>query len=183
MVTSGWELTEEGTICSRLTRAPMCGGDVVTEWARKQEGRRLPTEILQTPRGGCVDPATRLGGYTRSLVCGISQVWYRSHSVANAMSLLSWGDREALRRRMNGNPHVADAKACRAVLWWDMLPEVMTAARVASERRARWVSPHCQMSERDSRSGLAKLSRIIVITKECFEVVKLSLVSDSKQHS
>lgn len=42
-----------------------------------------------------------------------------------------------LNRRMKRNPHVLDARACRAVLWWNILSEAMDAAREAEERRSR----------------------------------------------
>lgn len=38
---------------------------------------------------------------------------------------------------MKRNPHVLDAKVCRAVLWWNILGEAMDAAQEAEARRAR----------------------------------------------
>lgn len=42
-----------------------------------------------------------------------------------------------LRRRMKRNPHVLDARVCRAVLWWSILGEAMEAAKQAERRRAK----------------------------------------------
>lgn len=38
-------------------------------------------------------------------------------------------------RRMKRNPHVLDARVCRAVLWWNLLGEAMDAAKDAEKRR------------------------------------------------
>lgn len=40
-------------------------------------------------------------------------------------------------RRMKRNPHVLDARVCRAVLWWSILGEAMDAAKEAERRRAK----------------------------------------------
>lgn len=40
-------------------------------------------------------------------------------------------------RRMKRNPHVLDARVCRAVLWWSILGEAMEAAKEAERRRAK----------------------------------------------
>lgn len=38
---------------------------------------------------------------------------------------------------MKRNPHVLDAKVCRAVIWWNILGEAMDAAQEAEARRSR----------------------------------------------
>lgn len=38
---------------------------------------------------------------------------------------------------MKRNPHVLDARVCRAVIWWSILVEAMEAAKEAERRRAR----------------------------------------------
>ncbi|CAM9903247.1 unnamed protein product [Laminaria digitata] len=38
---------------------------------------------------------------------------------------------------MKRNPHVLDAKVCRAVLWWNILGEAMDKAQEAEVRRSR----------------------------------------------
>lgn len=96
-----------------------------------------PTEVLQTPKGGAIDPHTRLKGYTMSTMLGISQVWFVTHHVGHVMKTLRSGRLEELHRRMKRNPHVLDVKVCRAVLWWNILGEAMDAAREAENRRSR----------------------------------------------
>ncbi|CAM9114771.1 unnamed protein product [Ascophyllum nodosum] len=95
-----------------------------------------PSEVFQTRRGGAIDPHTRLPGYTQSTILGVTQVWYVAHHVGHVMKTLRMGRLDELHRRMKRNPHVLDARVCRAVLWWSLLGEAMKAAREADKRRS-----------------------------------------------
>eukprot|EP00903_Cladosiphon_okamuranus_P007172 g6964.t1 len=96
-----------------------------------------PSEVFQTRRGGATDPHTRLPGYTCSTMLGVTQVWFAAHHVGHVMKTLRSGRLDELHRRMKRNPHVLDARVCRAVLWWSILGEAMEAAKQAERRRAK----------------------------------------------
>ncbi|CAM9857667.1 unnamed protein product, partial [Hapterophycus canaliculatus] len=96
-----------------------------------------PSEVFQTRRGGAMDPHTRLPGYTCSTMLGVTQVWFAAHHVGHVLKTLRSGRLDELHRRMKRNPHVLDARVCRAVLWWSILGEAMEAAGEAERRRAK----------------------------------------------
>ncbi|CAM9807392.1 unnamed protein product [Pylaiella littoralis] len=100
-----------------------------------------PSEVLHTRRGGSMDPHTRLPGYTCSTVLGVTQVWFAAHHVGHVLKTLRSGRLDELHRRASKqaarNPHVLDARVCRAVLWWSILGEAMDAAKEAERRRAK----------------------------------------------
>ncbi|CAN0010005.1 unnamed protein product [Ectocarpus sp. 12 AP-2014] len=109
--------------------------------ARRQAGSagRVPdpSEVFQTRRGAAMDPHTRLPGYTCSTMLGVTQVWFTAHHVGHVLKTLRLGRLDDLHRRMKRNPHVLDARVCRAVIWWSILAEAMEAAKEAERRRAR----------------------------------------------